>query len=294
METEKCRALVHAVETGNIRKTAADLGYTPSGASRMIASLESELGLRLLERSRRGVAPTRECGELLGRLRQLVQAADGCREAARAICGLETGRVRIGIAYPQFYGTLTQVLAGFRKLHPGIQIDLHEANTTPLVRLFEKGELDFAIMSERPIDFSWHGLVDDTLVALVPADHPLARAESYPLERFEQDDYVEIGPGEDTDNALAFAAHGVEPNTCYAVSLDSSGYEMVAAGLGVTLTNAIHAQGHADEGRVAALPTEPPIRISIGVAHVREDEASPAARAFIAYALPRIGGQRGA
>lgn len=288
MDTEKSRVLLHAIDSGNIRKTATELGYTPSGVSRMLASLERELGLTLLERSRKGVRPTRECAELLPYLKRLVQAANACTEQARAVLGLETGQVKVGIAYPQFYPVLTKALAGFRKLHPAIKIELREGNSTPLTEQLESGEIDFAIVSRREGDFAWHGLLEDTLVALVPREHPLANGSSYPLERFAEDPYVEIGPGEDTDNALAFRRHGIEPNTCYSVSLDSAGYEMVNAGLGVTLTNAIHAESHHGKGTAVTLPTEPELRVSIGVAYTRGDAASPAARAFADYSLPRF------
>lgn len=288
MDTEKCRALVAVVETGNIRKTADDLGYSPSGLSRMMASLERELGCTLLVRGRSGVQPTRECRDLLPNLRRVAAAGDACRAAARALQGLESGTVTLGIAYPQFYPALTAALAGFKESHPGVQVSLRESNTTPLVAGLETGEIDFAIMSKRPGSFVWHPLVDDTLVALVPATHPLAHAKNYPLERFAADPYIEIGPGENTDNALAFARYGIRPNVRYQVSLDSAGYRMVSAGLGVTLTNAIHAASHTDKGRVSALPTQPRIPVSIGVAHVPEELASSAARAFTAYALPHL------
>lgn len=300
MDTERCRVLVRVVETGNIRGAAAQLGYTPSGVSRMMAALEGELGLTLLERSRAGVSPTTACEEMLPYLRRIAAAVDACTQAAQALRGLEAGRVGIGIAYPQFYRALTPVLAGFQELHPGIQVSLREANTTPLVRALESGEVDFAIISRRPGAFAWHTLLEDELVALVPADHPLAHASRYPLERVARDPFIDIGPGEDTDNALAFARLGISPNTRFAVSLDSAGYEMVRAGLGVALTNGIHARGHvggnavnsagdhADAAGVAVLPLEPPVPVSIGVATVEGDAASPAARAFAAYALPRL------
>lgn len=293
MDTEKCRALLHVVESGNIRASAAELGYTPSGLSRMMASLEKEFGLTLLTRSRQGVRPTAECQALLPAVKRVAQAATACIEQAHAIAGLEEGSLRIGIAYPQFYPVLTQVLGAFSKEHPGIQVSVREANSTPLANMLAEGDLDFAIISKRKGPFEWHELIADRLVALVPADHPLAGEQTYPLERFTEDPYIEIGPGEDTDNYLAFQRFGIVPRTCFSVSLDSAGYEMVDAGLGVTLTNAIHAESHAQQepgGRphAIALPTAPVIDISIGIATASDVNSSPAAKAFKEFALPRF------
>ena len=75
MDTAKCAALLLAVELGSLSAAAERLGYTVSGMSRMILSLEDELGFRLLNRSRAGVEPTRECALLLGSMRAGARAA---------------------------------------------------------------------------------------------------------------------------------------------------------------------------------------------------------------------------
>ena len=66
MDTEKCAALLCALEEGTLARAAERLGYTPSGISRMVAALEEELGFPLLYRSRGGVTATGECEALLG------------------------------------------------------------------------------------------------------------------------------------------------------------------------------------------------------------------------------------
>lgn len=52
MDTEKCRALIAALELGSLTAAAESLGYTPSGISRMMAALEDEMGFPLLIRNR--------------------------------------------------------------------------------------------------------------------------------------------------------------------------------------------------------------------------------------------------
>lgn len=61
MDTEKCKTLLCILESGSISCAAEKLGYTPSGVSRMIASMEQDAGFPLLIRSRRGIVPTAEC-----------------------------------------------------------------------------------------------------------------------------------------------------------------------------------------------------------------------------------------
>ena len=57
MDTEKCTVLLTAIDQGSLSGAAEALGYTPSGVSRLVASLEAELGLPLLVRGKGGVTP---------------------------------------------------------------------------------------------------------------------------------------------------------------------------------------------------------------------------------------------
>ena len=71
MDTEKCRALLCVLETGSLSAAAEQLGYTPSGVSRMMAALEDEVGFPLLERGRGGVEATAACRLLLPAVREM-------------------------------------------------------------------------------------------------------------------------------------------------------------------------------------------------------------------------------
>ena len=57
MDTEKCAALLCALEEGTLARAAERLGYTPSGISRMVAALEDETGFPLLLREHGGEGP---------------------------------------------------------------------------------------------------------------------------------------------------------------------------------------------------------------------------------------------
>lgn len=71
MDTEKCTVLLTAIDQGSLSGAAEALGYTPSGVSRLVASLEAELGLPLLVRGKGGVTPTPECEALRPRFAEL-------------------------------------------------------------------------------------------------------------------------------------------------------------------------------------------------------------------------------
>lgn len=64
MNINKYRLMIKAIELGNLTKAASELGYTQSGASHQIKSVEEELGIKILQRDRSGTKLTTE-GRLL-------------------------------------------------------------------------------------------------------------------------------------------------------------------------------------------------------------------------------------
>ena len=88
MEAVKCEAFLAAAEQGSLTAAAGLLGYTQSGVTRMIGTLEEELGFPLFLRSKKGVQLTENGKLMLPLLREIVRAH---RNAEHAV-------------YPQFEG----------------------------------------------------------------------------------------------------------------------------------------------------------------------------------------------
>lgn len=287
MDIGKCEILSTVLECGNIRKAAESLGYTPSGVSRAIASLEQECGLTLLVRSKSGVSPTESCKALLPFITRAISHKQALEREARELAGLESGMLRVGTAYPRFHDCLASLLGDFHRKHQGVEISLVEGNSTPLLQMLEDGKIDLAIASKREGDFAWHPIAVDRLVVLVPPAHPLAKGERYPLKRLESDSYIDIGPGEETDNALILRGLGIRPNVCYSISTDITSYKMVDAGLGVCLTNSLHKRSY--KGSSVFLETDPAVSVEIGVASAPDEIASPAAKEFRTLLVEALG-----
>lgn len=71
--------------------------------------------------------------------------------------------------------------------------------------------IDFSLMSRREIDCRWTPLSHDAMVAVLPPDHPLAKADAFPIERLLDEPFVELYPGEDCDNSRTLATAGIRP-----------------------------------------------------------------------------------
>lgn len=288
MDTEKCYALLRSIELGSLSAAAQELGYTVSGMSRLVLSLEDELGFRLLNRSRSGVVPTRECELLLPAMRELARWAESCRQLAGEVRGLETGRIRVGMSYPAYYPALGEAVSGFSREHPGVEIALFEGTSSVLAGALERREADFCVMSRRETGCAWTPLTTDSLAVWLPANHPLAHLAAYPAAELERETYIDISPGEETDNSRFLTERGINVRRRASTSDVYGALSLVGAGLGVALVNTLLARGIDTGHRAVLLPLDPPYLVEIGAAYHPPEEQSPAARRFTDYALARL------
>lgn len=118
MDTEKCRVLLTVLHEGSLSAAAEALGYTPSGISRLVDSLERETGFPLLHRGRGGVSATRACQELLPLMRRMAELDEQYQQLAHRIQGLDVGRVVAGTNYAAFYRGCRRSLPGSITLIP--------------------------------------------------------------------------------------------------------------------------------------------------------------------------------
>ena len=278
MDTEKITALLRALELGSLSAAAEQLGYTPLGISRMMASLESEAGFPLLIRAREGVRPTRECERLLPHFRALTAEAARTRAVADALRGVESGEVYVGTPYPTFFAPLSRLMAAFSARYPNVHLGLLEGQSTELACAVEQRRADFCIISRRDGDFDWTPLLDDPLVAVVSAEHPLNGKPAVTADDLRREPFIMMYPEVETDCSLYLESAAVAPDVRFSCRDTYAVYYMVEAGLGVTVDNGIFAAQF--QNGVRMLPLEPPRSIQIGVATPRRDRLSPAAQRF--------------
>ena len=91
MDTERWQILLKAIDRGSLRAAAEEMGFTVSGISRSVATLEKELGFALLHRAKSGVQPTAECRQLLPSVRELLFAQERLEQTAAKVRGADCG-----------------------------------------------------------------------------------------------------------------------------------------------------------------------------------------------------------
>ena len=289
MDTAKIRALLTAADLGSISKAAEALGYTQSGVTHIIRSLEEEAGFPLLLRGNRGVRLTTDGERLAPLFRELSQAADRLEQELALTRGLERGRVKIGTYSSISLHWMPQILEAFQERYPSIEVELLEGNAEEIEDWLHAGRIDIAYASLRA-DFSFDTvkLIDDPMYAVLPRSHPRAKDESFPVTAFKGEPFLayvsDTRPEKDLAEAMELA--GISANAKFASNFDMTILAMVEHNLGITIMpGLILAGSNAD---VAAVPLSPTLSRSLGMAVRSLADAWPAMRRFMSCTMEAL------
>jgi DNA-binding transcriptional LysR family regulator len=118
------KAFAAVVEHGSFVRAAAHLGVTPSALSQTVRQLEERLGVRLLNRTTRSVAPTSVGERLYGRLGPAMLELDGAVAEAVAAQGRPAGRLRINLPRMAAVGVVAPRLGRFHRNNPDVNLEL--------------------------------------------------------------------------------------------------------------------------------------------------------------------------
>lgn len=167
-----------AVEAGNLHSAADALGITQPALSKAVQRLERSLGVRLLERTPRGVAPTAIGQALHARALLLGQWVDDTRHQIQDLKTGQSGELRVGTVPAIVESVMTPVLSHFLAQGPAVRFQTSVQLTGVLMQQLENGELDFAIAAvpaQVPAAFSCTVLGKQNSYVVVRKGHPLLR-----------------------------------------------------------------------------------------------------------------------
>ena len=287
METSRYRAFIKAVDLGSFSKAAKELAYTPSGVSQLISALEKDVGFSVLERTRSGVKPTENGKRILPIARAIIQEEDRLFQMSAELKGLSVGSVTIG-SYPSVAcHWLPKVLKAFREQFPNIEIRVMEGIHQEISEWLDNKEVDFGFMSYDPrTTYDWIPLAHDPMIAVLPANHPLANEKCYPLEECSNEDFIMPGKGQDIDTLGVLSRHDLHPRIAYETIETAATLGMIEAGMGITITNSLSTEKY--DFKVSKIPIEPSEAILVGIAIPDKNTCAPAARHFIEFATKRL------
>lgn len=281
MDSIKCEALIVSIDMGSFSAAANRLGYTPSGITRMVNSVEDELGIRIVSRSSSGIKLTDEGEKVISSIREFVRWSKNAMEISSMIKGLDIGSITIGTYYSIASSWLPGIIKSFSEDYPGISINLIEAGNNKLKELLSEGKVDCCFMSKRDFDFEWIDLKQDELMVWLPKDHPKAKMEKFPIKAVSGEAFIMTLPNENNDIEELIEKENLAPIIKYTTLDNYSTYSMVASGLGISINNGLMSESWHDE--VLVKKFEPEQYIMLGVAVKSFRRITPALKKFISY-----------
>ena len=257
MDTKKVQALLAAVDLGSLTSAAANLGYTQSGLTHMMNSLEEELKIKLLVRSKTGVRLSPAGQELLPQMRKLAEAADELGYAADKMHQRNCSTLRLGAYSSIARHWVPQIMSDYRRVCPDIKVSLIMDGLLELYAAVRSDKLDCIMTSyddHLAHGLGWFPLWKDELVAVLPADYPLP-GNFMPVEQFDKTPFLMPSQGADTYILPLFASteRKTEPHISTTNLDDESIVSMAEHGLGVTILSRLVVEGMPYKVKTASL-----------------------------------------
>lgn len=146
MDLRQLRYFVEIAERGSMKRAAETLYVAQPSLSQHVRNLESELGVMLLTRSTRGVAPTEAGVELLGYARNILSQVEQAREALRAGSLHPHGTVNLGL--PNSVSLVLSVPLVERAHHqlPNVSLRIVESMSGYILDWLRSGRVDLAML----------------------------------------------------------------------------------------------------------------------------------------------------
>lgn len=282
MNINKLKMLLAVSDFKTLTRMAKETGYTQSGISNIIKSLEDDIGFPLLHRLHLGVTLTDEAQRLVPIIRELENWNEQLLQVASEIRGLQTGTVRIASVTSVSLRWLPKIFKRFQVDYPNIAIKLYQSGDQEALKWMEECRVDLAFCCEQPkIEYDWLPLIHDELVAVLPEGHPLTEQSTFPLIAFSNRPFVMMQEDYHYETRRVFEKFQITPNIQFYATDDNTTIAMVEEGLGLSILSKIILKENSHR-KVKFLPLDPPCPRILGIASRLNQKLSPATEKFIA------------
>jgi len=294
---KQLRYFIAAAETGQISHAAMELNISQSAITTAIQGLEAQLGVRLLDRSALGVAPTIEGARFLNHARNITAAVDDAERLPLGEGRQVTGRLRLGTTYTVAGYFMSRHYARFRRAYPDIQVEMVELPRLSVEEGLATGSIDMAVMLVSNLANS-AGLEHETLLRSnrrlwLSTDHPLLSADRITLADVGAQPYVMLTVDEAKDTASRYWAKvGLTPKVIFTTSSVEAVRSMVANGMGVTILSDMVYRPWSLEGQRIELRSvaEPIPSMDVGLAWSNAHPMAATAAVFRSFMSVAMGG----
>jgi DNA-binding transcriptional LysR family regulator len=257
------RLFATVAKAGSFSKAADILLLSQPSISKGVRDFELQLGCRLLDRTPRGVTPTREGLALLRHADTLFAAERDAEEELRALRNLDSGSLRIGASTTIATYFLPDYLGAFHARHPGIDLQLASANTRDIAQMMLAHDIEVGLV-EGPVEDD--GLLSepwrtDEMVLIAGPQHAFAQDRTaIEPSRIAGEIFIMREPGSGSREVVAKALVRlkIDPSRTLEIGSTEAIKQMVAAGLGVAIVSAAAAKDQVALGRLKTIQMRGP------------------------------------
>lgn len=280
------------VRTGGFSSAARATFATQSAVSKAVKQLEDGIGMPLLER---GTHPLRltAAGQVVYRHAQALLAQEQqMQQELSALQGLQRGELRLGLPPLGSASLFAPLFAVYRQRYPQIDIQLQEHGSRRLEELLLKGDIELgATLLPVADNFEVLPVCKEPLLAVLPADHPLAQLTEITLSQLRDTPFIFFEAGFALNHQLrqASESQGFEPIEGARSGQIDFIVALVAAGQGVAfLPRLMVPQLVQRQVRYVPLATAPGTDWDLALVWRRGGQLSVAAQAWLALTRERM------
>ncbi|MBD3918323.1 LysR family transcriptional regulator [Paenibacillus sp. PR3] len=239
MDIKHLQYVIEVARTGSFTKAAQTMFVSQPTISKMIKSVEEELGVELFDRSGSRIVPT-DVGQLIvDQANVIAHAFDNLTTGLDELASLRRGKLRIGLPPMAGASYFAEPIGRFHAMYPGISIELAEDGAKRIEADIENGALDFGVvlLPTKSELFESILIADERLMVLVHPEHRYAARGRIALTELEPEPLISFSEG--------FALHDRIPAACLSegfrpnIVCESSQWDLivrlVAANLGAAL-----------------------------------------------------------
>jgi DNA-binding transcriptional LysR family regulator len=290
LDVKRLRLLREVALRGSFSAAADELYLSQSAVSQQIATLEREVGMKLLDRTREGPKLTDAGRVLVSHADAAIARLEEAERELAAIAGLEGGELRLA-SFPSASATLlTEAVSIFHRRHPKVRLSIADAEPEESLPRLRGGELDLALSFDYPTvpatedrDLDRTLVLTESMHVALPERHALAKRPVVPLAELADQRWLCGSRPSSCGEVVVRACRdaGFEPK----VGFESDDYHVmqgfISAGLGFTLLPDLALPTLRDD--LVVRPTDPPApERRVWAATRAEGARSPATEEMVA------------
>ncbi|MFG2125481.1 LysR family transcriptional regulator [Streptomyces sp. NPDC048710] len=294
VDTRLLRSFLAVAEDGSLTRAAERVHVSQPALTKQIRQLETQLGVRLFDRSRAGMALTGPGRELARLAPKVLTAWDGARRATRAADRQASRVLRVGFLASAANEATQEIVAAFGRSRPGWRAELRQAAWTNPSAGLATGDVDVALLR---LPFPGQDalrvepLFSEPRRVALPATHPLAARDTIAFRELWDEPFV-AAPQETgawRDHWLAADEREGHPVRVGAVTEQPDDWlNAIANGYGIALAPQSAARFYARPG-VVYRPVTGVSPTQVGVAWAPTDDRNPVVQDFVRCCLDLAG-----